>query len=142
MTMQNVSILYPSIAMFFLTISLLITLGLSRFLAIKTNKVSIKYYTKYIEGEQPERLHILGRHVQNHFEVPPLFHIGVILIFVTGTVTDVNLAAAWLFVAFRVVHTIIHLSSNNVSQRFFCFGLGLACLFTIWGSLLEALLTR
>ncbi|KZZ46639.1 hypothetical protein A3758_36575, partial [Oleiphilus sp. HI0118] len=111
-------------------------------IAIKTNKVSIKYYTKYTEGEQPDRLHILGRHVQNHFEVPPLFHIGVLLIFVTQTVTEVNLAAAWLFVAFRVVHTIIHLSSNNVSQRFICFGLSLASLATLWISLLTNLIAH
>ncbi|KZY59871.1 hypothetical protein A3742_11155 [Oleiphilus sp. HI0071] len=140
--MQEISILYPSIAMFFLTGCLILSLGLSRFVAIKTNKVSIKYYTKYTEGEQPDRLHILGRHVQNHFEVPPLFHIGVLLIFVTQTVTEVNLAAAWLFVAFRVVHTIIHLSSNNVSQRFFCFGLSLASLATLWISLLTNLIAH
>lgn len=140
--MQDLSIRYPSIAMFFLTGSLLLSLGLSRFIAIKQNKVSIRYYTKYTEGEQPQRLHILGRHVQNHFEVPPLFHIGVILIFVTNTVTDVNLAAACLFVAFRVVHTLIHLTNNNVSQRFFCFGLSLVCLTTMWVSLLSNLLSR
>ncbi len=140
--MQDLSILYPSIAMFFLTGSLLLSLGLSRFIAIKQNKVSIRYYIKYTEGEQPDRLHILGRHVQNHFEVPPLFHIGVILIFVTNTVTDVNLTAAWLFVALRMVHSLIHLINNNVSQRFFCFGLSLVCLTTMWVSLLSNLLSR
>ena len=133
--MQDISILYPSIAMFLLTMTLILSLGLSRFAAIKKGSVSIKYYTKYTEGEQPERLHILGRHVQNHFEVPPLFHIGIALLFVTDSASVLNLSAAWAFVALRAMHSWIHLGKNNVSQRFFCFGASLISLTVIWISL-------
>ena len=138
--MQSVSIIYPSIAMFFLTGCLLLSLGLSRVIAINNRQVNIKYYTKYTEGEQPERLHILGRHVQNHFEVPPLFHIGIILLFVTQTASEFSLVAAWLFVGFRCLHSIIHLGHNNVTHRFLSFVASLFCLTALWISLLVSLI--
>lgn len=71
--------------------------------------------------------------------MPPLFHLGVILAFVTGTVTAVALACAWAFVGFRLLHTFIHLGSNDVTVRFFTFGLSLFALLGLWGSVLSGL---
>lgn len=140
--MQNIEIIYPSIAMFALTGIFLLSLGISRVIALKQHKVNIKYYTQYTEGEQPERLHILGRHVQNHFEVPPLFHIAIIFLFVTETATEASLIAAWAFVGFRCLHSIVHLGYNNVTHRFLCFVASLLCLVTLWGGLLTGLLDK
>lgn len=133
---EQTTIVYPAIAMFALSISMIFLLGISRFVAIHRRQVSVKFYRTYQEGKQPDRLHVLGRHVQNHFEVPPMFYAGVILSYVTGSVTGVALIAAWSFVALRALHAVIHLGSNNVSQRFFCFGLSLIALTVIWGNLL------
>ncbi len=140
--MDQIGIVYPAIAMFALSISIIFLLGISRFIAIQRRQVSIKYYRAYQEGGQPERLHILGRHVQNHFEVPPMFYAGVILTYVTASVTPLALGAAWSFVALRAVHTTIHLGSNNVSRRFFCFGLSLIALTVLWANLFITLLAR
>lgn len=138
--MSQIAILYPALGMFLLTLSMIFTLGISRFVAIRRRQVSIKYYRHYTEGAQPDWLHVLGRHVQNHFEVPPLFYIGVLMTFVTGSVTQVSLWAAWLFVALRAVHSVIHLGYNNVSHRFFCFGASLIALLVLWGVLALSLL--
>jgi len=138
--MEPTAIILPAIAMFALTISTLLSLGLSRFFAVRRGEVSVKFYVNYREGRQPERLHILGRHVQNHFEVPPLFYAGIILTFVTGHVTLTALVAAWAFVALRGIHTFIHLGPNNVTVRFFCFGLGLIALTVLWANLLVGLM--
>ena len=139
--MEKTLILYPAIAMFFCTFSVLAMLGMSRYRAIHKREVSIKYYEKYTDGQQTDRLHILNRHVQNHFEVPPLFYIGVILLFITDTVTLVALVSAWAFVVLRGIHSTIHLGKNNVSQRFFCFGLSLIALFLLWASLVVQMLS-
>lgn len=139
--MNQTHIIYPLIAMFFLSSSLLLTLGLSRFFAIKRGKVSIRYYRTYNEGSQPEWLHLLGRHVQNHFEVPPLFYIGGILLFVTEQVTALTLYLAWVFFILRCAHSLIHLTINNVSYRFFCFGASLLVLGAIWLALLLGLMS-
>lgn len=131
--MNQTLILYPSIAMFVLTAGCILYMGLSRFRAIQKREIPISYYRAYNKGEQPLRLHLLGRHVQNHFEVPPLFHLGVILAFVTQSVSTAALVFAWLYVGARMVHTYIHLGSNNVTFRFTAYGFSLLLLCGLWG---------
>lgn len=133
------AILYPSAVMALLTLGLLLAMGLRRFIAIQQRKVSIKYYTVYAEGAEPNAMRKHSRHVQNHFEVPPLFHLAVWGTYALGAVTPAAVYAAWFFVATRCVHSVIHLTSNNVSQRFFVFGLGVFTVTWLWASLLLSL---
>ncbi len=134
--MDPTAILYPAIAMFFLTLGVMLWMGLERYRAIHAGRVSIKYFRTFDEGQQPARLHLLARHVQNHFEIPPLFHLGVLFTFASGTVTTTSIVLAWLFFLTRCVHSFIHLGPNNVSVRFFTFGASLLMLAGIWAGLL------
>ena len=138
--MDKILLIYPALVMFMLTVSMIFLLGLSRFIAIKKGQVSIKFFRHYIDGQQPESLHVLGRHVQNHFEVPPLFYIGVLLLITTDSISVVSVAAAWVFVVLRCLHSYIHLGKNNVSQRFFCFATSLIDLVVLWASLFVSVL--
>lgn len=132
--MTATAMFYPSFAMFALTLGCLLLMGHARVNAIRRREIKLSWYRAYTEGTQPPRLHIIGRHVQNHFEVPPLFHLGVVLAFVTGAVSMHALAFAWLYVAARFVHSFIHLGSNNVNHRFAAFGFSLLMLVGLWGS--------
>ena len=132
--MDSSAIIFPAVAMFLLTFSVIAYLGGSRLAAIRRGDVSIRYYRLYNEGEQTSRLRAIGRHAQNHFEVPPLFYIAVLFLYVTGSVTPLAVALAWLYFASRCVHSFIHLGSNNVTHRFIAFAVGgliLACLWIL-----------
>jgi hypothetical protein len=39
---------------------------------------------------------------------------------------------AWAYVVSRLVHTAIHVTSNNVPRRFFAYTAGLAVLILMW----------
>jgi len=138
--MSSTAILYPAIAMFTLTFGVILALGLARYRAIQRGDVRIRFFRTYDEGSQPARLHLLSRHAQNHFEVPPLFHVGVLLSFASGSVSTLAVVFAWLFVVARCVHSYIHLGSNDVSRRFFTFGASLFFLAGLWLTLLYSLL--
>lgn len=138
--MNPTVILYPAILMFFLTLLVMLWLGFARYTAIHNRSVSMKYFRTFNEGSQPERLHLLSRHMQNHFEIPPLFYAGVLFTYASGSVTVFSVALAWLFFFTRCVHSFIHLGSNNVSARFFTFGVSLLFLAGIWVALLASLL--
>ncbi len=128
------AIIFPAVAMFMLTFSVAAYTGRSRLVAIRRGDVSIRYYRRYNEGEQTPRLQVIGRHAQNHFEVPVLFYIVILFLYVTGSVTPLGVALAWLYFASRCVHSFIHLGSNNVTHRFIAFagsGLILACLWIL-----------
>ena len=140
--MEPVAILYPAFAMAFLTLAVFYRVGVARYLAVNRRDVRAKYYRLYEEqyAERPDRLRVLERHLQNHFEVPPLFYAAVIIAFVTAQVTTLQVTLAWLFVAGRVVHTAIHLSYNKVLHRFLMFGATLMVLTALWISILVGLL--
>ena len=138
--MESIAIVYPSIAMALLTLGMIGYMGYSRYTAIQARQVSIKYYRTYNEGEQTPRLHLIGRHIQNHFEVPPLFHLGVALTYMTDSVSALAVVLAWGYFIARCVHSYIHLGPNNVSVRFFTFGASLVMLLGMWLCLLVVLL--
>ncbi len=134
-------ILYPSIAMFLLTAGMMLAMGLVRRRLVRSREVPIRYY-RLFEGEsnQPERLRVLTRHVHNHFEMPPLFHVGVLMAYASGQVTVASVALAWAYVLLRCVHSWIHLGTNNVTHRFNVFACSLLALAGIWLLTLTGLL--
>jgi len=134
--MDPSAIIFPAVAMFMLTFSVFVYTGGSRLAAIRRREVSIRYYRLYNEGEQTPRLQVIGRHLQNHYEVPPLFYVAVILLYVTGSVTPVAVVFAWLYFASRCAHSFIHLGSNNVTHRFVAFAASGLILAGLWIQLL------
>ena len=130
--METSAIIFPAIAMFMLTFSTIAYLGVSRLSAIRRGDVSIRYYRLYNEGEQSSRLQQIGRHAQNHFEVPPLFYIVVLFLYVTDSVTPLAVTLAWLYFGSRCVHSFIHLGSNDVTYRFVAFALSGMILTALW----------
>ena len=54
----------------------------------------------------------------NHiFEQPTLFYAVLIYIHLADTATQTNISLAWAYVSLRVIHSVIQLTSNNVSWR-------------------------
>ena len=139
--MTAVALIYPALAMFALTLGVLVALGVGRVRAIRRREVKLSHFRTYTEGSPPPRLQALTRHAHNHFEVPPLFYIGVLLTCVANAVTLTGVVFAWLFVAARCVHTVVHLGHNDVRHRFYVFAASLAFLAGLWLTLLHALLT-
>ena len=59
--------------------------------------------------------------LKNLFEIPVLFYAVAIYLYVTQRVDGLNLTAAWVFVAFRALHSLVHCTSNVVLLRFFMY---------------------
>jgi len=57
--------------------------------------------------------------LKNLFEIPVLFYALVLFLYATRQVDALYLGAAWLFVAFRVAHSIVHCTFNLVLLRFY-----------------------
>ena len=69
---------------------------------------------------------------RNLFEIPVLFFAICPVLYVTGTVTTVQLGLAWAFVAGRCVHSLIHVSYNRVVHRFAAYILSSLCVYAMW----------
>lgn len=139
--MQPEAILFPSIAMFFFSALMLGRLGYLRFTASTTREVNLSYYALYHgDNVEPDYLRVISRHAQNHFELPPLFHVGVLMTYVTEQVSAFAVGLAWAYVGLRAVHSYVHLGTNNVMHRFSIFLMSVTVLVVLWGRLLLVLL--
>ena len=106
---------------------LVITLSGALFLLLAATRVPsiIKYFgnlqaAKHSEDLRP-KLPSAARNITdnyNHlFEQPTLFYALVTYIYLMQHVDTIHLYLAWLYAALRVVHSVIQITSNNVSYR-------------------------
>ena len=59
--------------------------------------------------------------LKNLFEIPVLFYALTLYLFVTNHVDAAYVSAAWVFVAFRVLHSAVHCTINIVMVRFYLY---------------------
>lgn len=59
--------------------------------------------------------------LKNLFELPTLFYGLALYLFVTEKVDEIYLVAAWIFTAFRVLHSAVHCTVNIVMLRFWLY---------------------
>ena len=56
--------------------------------------------------------------LKNLFEIPTIFYALVLYLHVTQSVDPVHVGAAWVFVGFRALHSLVHCTFNLVLLRF------------------------
>lgn len=125
-------ILWPAFAMFALTAFVVVRLGTRRAAALKQGRMSLGYYRLYRDGSEPDEIAATSRHFVNLFEAPVLFYVAVVIAHVTGQAGPLPVALAWAYVAARVVHSAIHLGSNDVLWRFRVYGVSWMILTALW----------
>jgi hypothetical protein len=69
---------------------------------------------------------------RNLFEVPVLFFALAAIALATGYVPDWLVAGAWLYVALRVLHSLIHCTYNKVYHRLTVFLASFILLVVMW----------
>ena len=69
---------------------------------------------------------------RNLFELPVLFYLALVVAALTGQVTVLTLALAWIFVIARIVHSAIQCSYNKVMHRFRAYVAGGLALWALW----------
>jgi hypothetical protein len=59
--------------------------------------------------------------LKNLFEIPVIFYALALYLFVTKQVDAIYLDTAWVFVAFRAMHSAVHCTFNLVMLRFYLY---------------------
>lgn len=126
------SILYPVFAMAALTLFCVTRMGLIRYAAVRRGEIDGRFYRLYRDGEEPEHMRVLTRHVVNLYEAPVLFYTISIIAFITQTVSTLILILSWTYVALRYLHSYVHLSTNRVINRFRVFAASHVVLMVLW----------
>ncbi len=127
----------PAFAMVLLTIIVLFTLAARRFKAAKNKQVDPNYYKLYRgDSGEPDEIRKVLRNYTNLYEAPVLFYLGIVFAILFKVESNFLLYTAWIFVAFRYIHSYVHCTSNRIKWRFRSFLLSLIALITYWIGLL------
>ncbi len=107
-------LLWPMLFQIGWTFLLYAWLTAARTRAIKHGEAA---YSGFARGEEPHQVARITRNLANQFELPVIFYAVVVLLVVTKNVTTIDLIAAWVFVAGRVIHTLVQTLTDNVRLR-------------------------
>lgn len=141
--MNNDLILQPMLGMMVLTAIVWFVLYAKRIPAMKKAGVPVQTYTTPDKTTDllPETVNYPANNFKNLFELPVLFYGLCLFLFVTGAVDTSYVVAAWLFFAFRVLHSVVHCTSNVVMLRFYLYAAAALALWFMLGRAVIATMT-
>jgi hypothetical protein len=130
--MPQESIFLPMGAMALLTFVVLGFIPATRFRAVFAGRVTPDDFKLGESARVPGDVAVTNRNFMNLLELPMLFYVAGLMYYVAGRVDTAALALAWGYVALRAVHSVIHLSYNNVVHRLSAYALSNVVLAAFW----------
>ena len=129
--MSIAAILAPVFVLVALTFALHYWMGLARLSKIRRGEVKARDIALR-QPNWPARVTQIGNAFHNQLELPVLFYVLVAFALITRQADLLFVVMSWLFVALRLVHAYIFVTSNRVSHRFYVFVAGSAVLLLMW----------
>jgi hypothetical protein len=127
--MDKYLILFPTAPIILLTFIVALHLRYSATRkAINNKEVKYRYFRVY-SGDAPDYLLASRQHYKNMFELPILFYLVCILIFISDNLDIIDLVLAWSFVVSKFVHSLIRMTTNYVPHRALAYSIGFIILF-------------
>jgi hypothetical protein len=128
--------LYPMLALMGWTFAVLLLMGRRRIAAVQAGRVHAREFALGESASVPADCSIVNRHYMNLLEMPLLFYAVSLTYYVTRQADAVALALAWGYVALRLAHSAVHLTSNRLFHRLLTFAFSNFALIALWGWLL------
>jgi len=129
--MSVASILLPVFVQVALTFVLLMRLGSGRLRTLSAGNTKVRDIALG-ESNWPADVTQVGNCFNNQFQLPMLFYVLVVLALVLHKADLLFVIMSWIFVISRVVHAGVHITSNNVNQRFAAYTVGMVVLLLMW----------
>ncbi|PLA74552.1 hypothetical protein CYQ88_05585 [Hydrogenovibrio sp. SC-1] len=133
-------IFFPLLLLVFLTFYVGVRMLFLRVKAVKQDGLVPQYFQFNRGAKLPPYLIQCEQHYQNLFELPVLFYLLVITLFVTQQVTVWQLFLSCVFVVTRFWHAWEHLGSNFLIRRRNAFLIGSLVLIVGWVSFALAMI--
>jgi hypothetical protein len=108
------SLLWPMLTHIGWVFMLYAWLTVARQRAVKAGEVQ---YGDFARHEEPHHVARIAYNLSNQFELPVIFYAAAVLLIATNNVTTIDIIAAWIFVAGRVIHSLVQCLTDNVPLR-------------------------
>jgi hypothetical protein len=130
--MTQESIFLPVLALAVLTMLVLLIAATKRFRAVGAGQIGPNDFALGESANVPGHVSLGNRNYMNLLELPVLFYVVCLGLYVTGTVDTLVMNLAWAYVVLRVIHSLVHLTYNNVLHRLGVFAISNFVLAAIW----------
>ena len=127
------------VALAALTFIVLLLIPYKRFRAGRSGQLVIDDFKFGESSNVPTDVSIPNRNLMNLLEMPVLFYMVCLTLYVTKNVDASLLSLAWLYVALRACHSLVHLTYNKVFHRLIVYAASNAVLAIMWIRLFSAL---
>jgi len=117
--MNRTLILLPAVALVLLTAIVWCWMYYTRITEIHRRRISVQDLARAAEAKRLLK-DVAGPsdNLVNLFEIPVLFYVALIILYVTNLSNGLYLGLAWAFVLLRYAHSFIHVTYNRVKHRF------------------------
>ena len=137
--MSPTSILAPMFALAGLTFVVLSLIPFVRFRAAFAGRVGPADFKLGESARVPADVAQINRNYMNLLEAPLLFYVACLTAYLTRSADQTMLTLAWFYVGLRALHSVIHVSYNNVFHRLSAFAASVVVLLVIWAHLFTRL---
>ena len=136
---MTLKLIYPTLALIFWIFVVGVILMLRRKDAFSSGAVRPEDVSVSTE-RYPIPARLAAANFSNQFETPVIYFALVMLAMETGATGYAMAMLAWLYVATRVIHTLIHIGPNKLPVRGAVYGIGVVALFCMWVGVVLAIL--
>lgn len=130
--MAAIEIFYPVVALVFLTQAVLFLIPYKRITAGNRGLVTPKDFALGESARVPVDVSLPNRNYMNLLEMPQLFYLACILLYLTQRVDAIYVGLAWAYFLLRLGHSVVHISVNHVYTRLTFFALSNVVLTALW----------
>ena len=133
------SLALPMLGMLSLTLLVWIYMFVQRVGYMTANAIDIEDVRSpdQVAAQIPPESSSASHNFKNMFELPVLFYVVCLYLMVLGQVDSIHVTCAWVFVALRALHSLIHCSYNRVLHRFLAY---LIASLALWAMVIRAVL--
>ena len=121
--MSQTAILFPVLALAGWTMAVLLLMPLRIFRSVSAGQEALEDIKLGVASQNSSQATIPNRNFINLLEVPVLFYVLCIILYVTQRADATAVYLAWGYFGLRVVHSCIHLTYNKVLHRGFIYGI-------------------
>jgi hypothetical protein len=129
------AIFLPMLATMTLTAVVWFYMYAKRIPAMRRARISVQTYTTpgKVSEILPDEVNYSADNLKNLFELPVLYYGLCMYLFLSGNVDAAYVFGAWLFLVLRILHSVVHCTSNIVMVRFYSYAAGATVLWLMLG---------
>lgn len=130
--MNQAAIFFPVFALAGWTFAILLLIPYKRIKAVALKQLVADDFKLGESKNVPPSVSLPNQNYINLLELPVLFYVVCLVLYVTKNVDALVIYLAWTYVGFRLIHSVVHLTSNHIFQRFCVFAISAFILIAMW----------